>query len=540
MGMQRNNGPAPAGQQIVREDLAELAGSRTPPRTPQRQRGIWSFLTWPFVIAPIVAAESILLGHAGVAANEDPDDHADHGRGQPVPTSSQDGPPASAIRAADDGRDDQTDDSPRLMRLVPKTLNHDDLTHEDHAKNPIAHDVAATASPAGDGGGGGGGGAGGGTEASDPADLDSLASSGSLDSSMAGTGSPSELSGTPVGILTEMLHQVVVGAAPTEITIGNSLSGLVIDPAVAELSGLAPAATTVISTITSSVGGILASDGLNPLVNLKEILGFDLGINQSGEFTATDLGAALDHIPSYALDNSVLTPVLHPVMAIATPVTDGLPVLDLGTTNPLDGLFGAGNHSVIGQLGDALADGGDHSGELGGTISAIKGSLVDNVISITADQHVGNLTDALTATSSVGSANTPSTLIGTFLAAIAVPDSTHVGIVGEATDMTPGHSIELTAASVPEADVLFRGNSYTDYHVALQSTGSSVGSGTAPTLSAGAANISDTGSLAHIDVPTSSPPASAPAASHQDTSLSHISTTASTVLDDLSLRGHTH
>jgi hypothetical protein len=52
------------------EDLPELAGSRTPPLTPQRQRGLWSFLARPFVIAPIIATESLFFGNGHALAAE--------------------------------------------------------------------------------------------------------------------------------------------------------------------------------------------------------------------------------------------------------------------------------------------------------------------------------------------------------------------------------------------------------------------------------------------------------------------------------------
>ena len=78
-------------ENFTEEDLTELAGSRASPRTPQRQRGLWSFLTWQFVIAPIVAAAFFFIENGHALATEDQDDRAaDHQKGQPDAASDHD------------------------------------------------------------------------------------------------------------------------------------------------------------------------------------------------------------------------------------------------------------------------------------------------------------------------------------------------------------------------------------------------------------------------------------------------------------------
>ena len=42
-----------------------------------------------------------------------------------------------------------------------------------------------------------------------------------------------------------------------------------------------------------------------------------------------------------------------------------------------------------------------------------------------------------------------------------------VNTVGEATDVTPGHSLEFSTPPSSEGDALFQGTKYTDYHMAL-------------------------------------------------------------------------
>ena len=50
-----------------------------------------------------------------------------------------------------------------------------------------------------------------------------------------------------------------------------------------------------------------------------------------------------------------------------------------------------------------------------------------------------------------------------------------VHTVGEATDVTPGHSLEFSTPPSSEGDALFQGTKYTDYHMALQTGVSPVG-----------------------------------------------------------------
>jgi hypothetical protein len=188
-------------------------------------------------------------------------------------------------------------------------------------------------------------------------------------------------------------------------------------------------------------------------------------------------------------------------------------MLNLEMSNPLDRLLGGDNHnhSVVGHLGDltsVITSGDIGSGD---PISALVGNLGSNVLSSKTDLPV------------VG----------------AVSDPAHVSIVVEATAVIPGHSIDFPTPALPEGDVLFHGNSYTDYHVALQSAGPSPGSGSIASTLASVSGIPDATSLTHVDAPVAN---AAPLTSttateqHPDVLLTHMSTT----LDDLSLRSHTH
>jgi hypothetical protein len=510
-----------AGKNLTEEDLTELAGSRAPPRIPQRQRGLWSFLTWQFVIAPIVAAGSFFIGNGHAPATEDQDDRAAHHQnGQPDAASDHDQAAAGAAWTPD-GRDGQTDASLRLLGAAPKALHdRDGLPHEEHAGPAVAHDIVATASPAGDSEGGAG--------------LDAASSddaNAAPDGAIATAGFSGEASGTSSGSPTEISQQIVIG----ELTSG----GLYVDVSVGGELDLALATSDVVPTLTSSVADILATVGLSSSLNLKDFLGFDLHVNSGGELIATDLDAVLDLNPSLALPNivsTVVSSVANPVSSVANLVADGLPILNLGTSNPLDLLFGSdgNNHPVVGHLGDltsVITSGDVGSGD---PVSALADDVSCNVFGSNSAASLGMLPDAFAATSPGGGRpNTDLPIVG------AVSDPAHVSIVVEATAMIPGHSIDFPTPALPEVDVLFIGYRYTDYHVALQSAGPSPGSSSiAPTLTS-MSGTPDATSLTHVDAPVANTaPSTSTAATvqHSDVLLAHIATT----LDDLGLRSHTH
>jgi hypothetical protein len=481
MGIQRISAPMFQVQRLTPgdDDVFELAGSRAPPKAPQRQRGVWSFLTWPFVIAPIVTAESFLNGHA-LPTGDQEDRAADPAKSQSNSTSDHDQTMAVAAKAPDDSLDDQTDTS-RLVGAAPRVLHSEDPPHDVNAKPSVARDTVTTSSPAGSDGDGGGGGGGGGPS----------------DSSASDTNASSDGD-------TAISHQIIIGA--------SSSGGLYIDVPVGGEPGLAHTTSDVVSTLTGSVANILSPVGLDTSVNLKEILGFDLHVNASGAFVATDLSAALDLHLSHTVPNTVFT--------VVSPVADGLPLLNLGTSNALDSLFGGENNSVVGHVSDLTSIFGSD-----GATSALSGTLGSN-----SGASFGKLADAFLATSLDGGSDTRLPVVST------VSDLAHASIVGEATSITPGHSIDFSAPAVPEGDVLFRGNSYTDYHVALQTAGPSDASNNVAATPTSVTSTPDTASLAQVDPAAVNHAVPSVTAQHQDLSLIHISTT----LDELSLRGHSH
>jgi hypothetical protein len=92
-----------------------------------------------------------------------------------------------------------------------------------------------------------------------------------------------------------------------------------------------------------------------------------------------------------------------------------------------------------------------------------------------------------------------------------------VHTVGEATDVTPGHSLEFSTAPSSAGDALFQGTKYTDYHMALQSAGSLLAttseSVSAPTITA---LPSEPTVLTHADSSAVTPPPEQVAPEHQN------------------------
>ena len=203
----------------------------------------------------------------------------------------------------------------------------------------------------------------------------------------------------------------------------------------------------------------------------------------------------------------------------------------VGHLGDLRSLSGGIGHAFPGHLGDLTSDVITGNIGSGDPTSALVDNPGCNVLSSNTAASLGMLPDVFAATSPGSNTDLPG--IG------AVSDSVHFSIVAEATAIIPGHSIDFLTSALPEGDVLFHGNRYTDYHVALQSAGPSPGSGSISSTPASVSGILDATSLAHLDAPIANAAPStstAATAQHPDVLLTHISTT----LDDLSLSSHTH
>src|SRR5580704_16164322 len=130
-------------------DFVELSRSRNPPRWPERQRGLWSFLTWSFILAPIAAAEAFVPPHGLANPADDqvessgPQNHAT----TPVPA---DLLAAAAPAAVNEQPQEDANDSSRLVEALRGTSHNGNLSEGSHAA-PLSGVAEAANSSAGEG-----------------------------------------------------------------------------------------------------------------------------------------------------------------------------------------------------------------------------------------------------------------------------------------------------------------------------------------------------------------------------------------------------
>ena len=169
----------------------------------------------------------------------------------------------------------------------------------------------------------------------------------------------------------------------------------------------------------------------------------------------------------------------------------------------MDSLSGGKGLLDVGHLSEAITE----------PSSAVPTSGLSNDLGSTAGATLEKVSAPALSISHESGSNTNLSMVST------VSDAPHVGIVGEATDLTPGHSVDFPAQPVPEGDVLFSGTNYTDYHVALNTgvSSSAVNGITATTTTV--TNTHDAASVSPVDSPNASHASEPPAPEHHDVSL---------------------
>ena len=503
MGIQQTAAPLPQTRGLKRTDqVFELAGSRAPPRAPERQRGLWSFLTWSFVIAPIVTAESFFAknGHTLTPADDQNDPSTYHDKDQLAATSDQDPTVAAAAIASDGSQEDNTDAS-RLVGAVRWAAHNGDPQHDKSPTLAVARDTDPTSAPTGGGGGGGGpsdtnatsdgtsklqnvdnvdeGSPSGSSEltlssAEIPDVSHNLTSSGGIpdDLSQSSGGGPYiELSaggepisvqiGSPslvqIGLLGQgLLSGEIPNSLPHEMAVGVSTGGGLID--------------NVISTIAKAAPDILLPVALDTVASLKDVLGFDLHVNAAGGFVANDLSAALDSNPSQLVADVVST--------AAIPVAEGLPLVGVGASKEVDSLLSGKGLLDVGHLNDVTSE---TSSLVATATSAVspESALITNLLDSEASNNtdsllggkglldVGHLNDVTSETSSVvatvTSAVSPESALSTNLLDSGASKSTDsllggkglldVGHLNDVTSETSSVVATVTSAVSPESSL---------------------------------------------------------------------------------------
>ena len=258
-----------------------------------------------------------------------------------------------------------------------------------------------------------------------------------------------------------------------------------IGPSIGTVSGaLVSEASTLISDIPIDVS-IAPDDGP---INLKDVVGFDLHLLAGSGAVAPEVALAPRGINlSHSIgDFGFVTHI---------PTVDSVHAVKPGISQEVDGLF---------ATGQGLSD----FNHLGYAASPNQFGLP----TASDDLGVGG-NSALGPLDVAGAPGYPP--------GVTLPTVQNVAaVVGDATDVTPGHSIEFsTPPPSSEGDALFQGNKYTDYHMALQTDASSVGH------SASAAAILappvETPSLAQSDSSTVTQPLQHAIPEHQDVTPIH-------------------
>jgi hypothetical protein len=505
MGIRQIGAPlSQTGGLKLSDEVFELAGSRAPPRAPERQRGLWSFLTWSFVIAPIVTAETFFAKNAsalGQAAEEQNNSVGGLDKGSAEATTDHN-PSAVAAVVADDSRDDDAGAS-RLIGAARTVLHDGGSQHDQSPAHVASHETDAASAPALGGGGGGGGGG----------PHDAVASEAGASSYSAVSFQDGDLTNETLGGLAgqSLSSGEIPYGLPNGLAVDASASGGLIDISVGGEPILASTTHDLISAATTTVSEILSPVGLDTAVNLKDILGFDVQLSGTHGFLANDLGAALEANLPQPVANLMSTAVG------ATP--ESLSLLDFGASKTLDNLLGPNDLFDVGHLNSVTVL---TSGQV--TASGMTGNLSGD-----GDAALEKLTGALaTGPDSASDANLPVDL-GSDVPRVGV-------VVGEATDVTPGHSIDFPSQALPEGDVLFGGSGYTDYHVALNTSVSSSSVNGVTATATAVTNTHDAASLSLVDAPNASHASEPPAPEHQEVLLPQVSN----AVDELSVRGHGH
>jgi hypothetical protein len=512
MGIQQTGVPLTQTRSLG--EVSELVDSRAPPRAPERQRGLWSFLTWSFVIAPFVTAEAFFAKNASALSNSS-DDQSNYGGvldKDPAHATADNDPSSLASVVPDNSQEDDSDAS-RLTGVALPVLHGGNPSHGSVSQWAVRDADAGNSPAAGAGGGGGGGDTSGSNDATGSANFqnaDALA-----DAEQYGLTGQSQSSA-------EIPHGSPIGVAVDASTIGG-----LVDLSVGDGSVLASATTEGISTDTTAVLKILspldaitaastaASEILSPVgvdtgLNLNHVLGFDLQVNGAGGFTATDLDAA-------ALGMKFIQPAADLISTAVSVTADSESLLDFGASKTAAGLFGANDvlhaehlDAVMALSGSAQPTYGDPTNDYSSTLE----KLTDIAFTISPESGAG--------------AGAP---------VVDGLDVARAGVVtSEAIDVTSAHSIDFPSQPLPVSDLLFRGSSYTDYNVALNTTVSSSAVSSIAATANPATNTHEPTVVSPVDSPNIGHDSGPLSQEHQNMSLTQISN----AVDELSVRGHSH
>ena len=429
----------------------------------EKRSGSFSFLTWSFFIAPLIACEEFLAAPFKSAAAEEEDAKA--ARAGATPPAANDDPPASDPSKT--SAEDETAKGPvasaeaHASQLDPTgTLAQ---PQEDTPGPSTAHSEAVAA--AGGGGSGGGGGGGGGDDAgSTQAPTSIHGSSVNALSAVSHLGS-SQLSG---GSTLESVQSNVLGdsLSPSIIGPGHLLGnvGSLTHDVAGTIAPVEAAVQPVLTTVTDTVG-TLSHDVAGTIAPVEAAV-------QPVLATVVDTVGTLSHDVA-----GTIAPVEAAVQPVLTTVTDTVGTLShdvTGTIAPVE----AGVQPVLTTVTD--------TGNVVSHAAANATPVVDTtepVLTSAEASHGNPATDLsqpgvpdVSTGQAPGPADTLLALATATDAPIEVPGSTTAAVTDVSHAAAAVHPIAIAgdvialndAPSAP-ANALFTGSQYTDYGIKLSS-----------------------------------------------------------------------
>jgi len=399
--------------------IFEAGAQRTDKRT-----GSFSFLTWPFFIAPLIASESF-SDAATLSSGAPEDEDGKAAQASVALQSANDDSPATDISktsAEDESAKEAAASSDiRAARLDPTGLLIQS-EHDDAPRHTIPPSEAAIP-PAGGGGGGGGDGGGG-----DDADSRVHEAHGSIEDSSLNLVSADSHVGSnqlPAGstlefvqsdLLGDSFNPWLIGSAPALlITSANDVAST-IAPIEAAVQPVLAAATDTVNTLTSDVAGTIA-----PVeAAVQPVLG-----------TATDTVSTLTSDVAGTI--APVEAAVQPVLAAATDTVSTLTGDVAGTIAPVE----AAVQPVLGTATDAVST---LTGDVAGTIAPVEAGV---------QPVLGTATDTVSTLTNDVAGTIPPTLLTD--PAVGTVLSSDVPVIGDAADPAPiGHLTGEVQSPIPD------------------------------------------------------------------------------------------
>jgi hypothetical protein len=489
-----------------------------------KRTGSFSFLTWPFFLAPLIASDEFLGATFKSAAAEEHDAKATQVGA--APQSANDDLPASdpSKVSAESDTASGFDASSEVHAAKLNQTGFPAQSDEDAPKLSAAHNEAVAAA-SGEGGGGGGG---------DVSSVNSLSAashfgSGQLEggstvealqsNGLADLFSPSGGSAPLLGTVGSLSNDVVGGIAPVEVavppvlmTVTNTVSAQINEVAGAIVpveAAVQPVLTTVndtVATVTHDVAGAIVpveaavqpvfttvTDTMGTLTH--DVAGAIVPVEAAMQPALTTVNDTVDTLTKDVLDTiAPVEAVVQPALTTATntPAHDASYPADTGNV-AADALASAA--PVVDSTEPVFASAG--VSQSNPTSDLLHPAVAD----ISADQASGPADTLLAlATATDAPIEDPGS-------ATAAPADAEMNGSNAAAAVHPsaigGDVIALNDASPPPAHALFTGSQYTDYGVTLSGNAVPAQHATSP---ADAASTHDTSVPVIADVPQQSAP----------------------------------